>query len=88
MFGLWFTIKHTLVNFCFYEKSFASINKKKKKREIFINEIEIIRFYKQLVKMKLKRPHINAKLLIKKCYPNIKEKLNKIIEDHERSTCN
>ena len=64
------------------------LSKKKKKNEIYINTKEIIDFYKQLVKMKVKRPHINAKVLIKKCYPNIKEKLNKIIEDHERSTCN
>lgn len=64
------------------------LSKKKKKNEIYINTKEIIDFYKQLVKMKVKRPHINAKVLLKKCYPNIKEKLNKIIEDHERSTCN
>lgn len=64
------------------------LSKKKKKNEIYINTKEIIGFYKQLVKMKVKRPHINAKVLLKKCYPNIKEKLNKIIEDHERSTCN
>jgi hypothetical protein len=64
------------------------LTKKKRIREIFINEKEIISFYKQLVKMKIKRPHINAKVLLKKCYPNIKDKLNKIIEDHEHSTCN
>lgn len=64
------------------------LSKKKKKNEICINTKEIIDFYKQIVKMKAKRPHINAKVLLKKCYPNIKDKLNKIIEDHERSTCN
>ena len=64
------------------------LNKKKKEKEIHINEKEIIDFYKQLVKMKVKRPHINPKVLLKKCYPNLKDKLNKIIEDHESSTCN
>jgi hypothetical protein len=64
------------------------LTKKKKNKEIYINEKEIIRFYKQLLKMKVKRPHINAKVLLKKCYPNLKDKLNKIIEDHESSTCN
>jgi hypothetical protein len=64
------------------------LTKKKKNKEIYINEKEIIRFYKQLVKMKVKRPHINAKVLLKKCYPNLKDKLNKIIEDYEHSTCN
>lgn len=64
------------------------LTKKKEKKEIFINEKEIIRFYKQLVKMKIKRPHINAKVMLKKCYPNLKDKLNKIIEDYEHSTCN
>jgi hypothetical protein len=64
------------------------LTKKKKNKEIYINEKEIIRFYKQLLKMKVKRPHINAKVLLKKCYPNLKDKLNKIIEDHEHSTCN
>jgi len=64
------------------------LTKKKKNKEIYINEKEIIRFYKQLVKMKVKRPHTNTKVLLKKCYPNLKDKLNKIIEDHESSTCN
>jgi len=64
------------------------LTKKKKNKEIYTNEKEIIRFYKQLVKMKVKRPHINAKVLLKKCYPNLKDKLNKIIEDHEHPTCN
>jgi hypothetical protein len=64
------------------------LTKKKKNKEIYTNEKEIIRFYKQLVKMKVKRPHINAKVLLKKCYPNLKDKLNKIIEEHEHSTCN
>jgi hypothetical protein len=64
------------------------LTKKKRIREIFIDEREIIRFYKQLVNMKIKRPHINAKVLLKKCYPNLKDKLNKIIEVHEHSTYN
>lgn len=79
---------HTLIISIIMKNLLHRLSKKKKKNEIYINTKEIIDFYKQLVKMKIKRPHINAKVLLQKCYPNIKEKLNKIIEDHERSTCN
>ena len=61
---------------------------KKKKKEVQINEKEIIFFYKQLIKMKVKRPYLNAILILKKCYPNIKDKLSKIIEEHEHSNYN
>ena len=50
------------------------------KKESYYNEKEIIHFYKQLVKMKKKRKHINILNLLNRCYPNSKENINKIIE--------
>lgn len=37
--------------------------------KIALDELEIIKFYQQLVKMKVNRPHINPVQLVKKSYP-------------------
>lgn len=34
-----------------------------------LDELEIVHFYQQLVKMKVNRPHINPVQLVKKAYP-------------------
>ncbi len=55
------------------------INKKNHENEIHINKNDIIKFHNQLVKMRLKRPHIEPLIIIKKCYPLLKNQLPKII---------
>lgn len=52
----------------------------KDKNEIFYNEIEIINFYNQLVKMKKKRQHLNILNLLNRCYPNSKKDIADIIK--------
>lgn len=42
----------------------------KKNKAIYYNEFEMIHSYKQLVKMKKKRPHIQPVEMVRKSYPN------------------
>lgn len=70
-------------------KSFLKqIIRRKQINEIHINKDEIIKFHKQIVKMSLKRPHINSLVILKKCYPISKKQLTEIIKDDEHSTYN
>lgn len=46
---------------------------------------EMIVFYKQLLKMKKNRPHLNTFNILKKCYPAFKNNLYKFIDKYENT---
>jgi hypothetical protein len=59
--------------------------KNKKKLEGQLHNKEMIFFYKQLLKMKKNRPHLNAFYILKKCYPALKNCSNKCIAEYENT---
>lgn len=52
----------------------------KKKKFIEYDGKEILHFYKQLIKMKKKRPHLNPVEMIRKMYPNSRNDILEIIK--------
>jgi hypothetical protein len=56
----------------------------KKKKLIEYDEKEILHFYKQLIKMKKKRGHINPLVMLLKLYPNSKKNILEILANYKQ----
>jgi len=62
---------------------FLNLIRKKHTSEVTYKEADLVKFYLQLLKMKNKRPHINAPYLLKKCYPNAESLVKKVINENK-----
>jgi hypothetical protein len=62
-------------------KNIYNVFRKKGLIEASFNKEEVMKFYFQILKMKKKRPHINTLNLLKKCYPEASDFINKLVNE-------